>query len=259
MSQIPLFGIMISNTVDPLYWTRAILASNRGTLMELGISPIVTSSLIMQLLAGAKIIEVGNSPREQAMYDGVQRLFGILFTVGQAVFYVMTGMYGAPSNLGAGVCLIIIVQLVAASLVVLLLDELLQMGYGLGSGISLFIATNVCENIVWKALSINTVNNGRRIEGAFIALVSSVLTGNIGFRPIADAFFRSDLPNIYNLFATAFMFAIIIYLQGFRVEIPIKSIRVHSQVNTYSIKLFYTSNTPIILQSALLSNFFVFS
>ncbi|KAK4313101.1 hypothetical protein Pmani_015527 [Petrolisthes manimaculis] len=210
----------------------------------------------MKLLASAKIIEVGNSPMERAMYEGVQRLFGILFTVGLAVFYVMTGMYGTQSNLGAGVCLIIIVQLVAASIVVLLLDELLQIGYGLGSGISLFSATNVCENIVWKAFSINTVNNGRRIEGAFTALISSLLTGNKGFRSVADAFFRSDLPNIYNLFATAVMFVITIYLQGFRVEIPIKSMRVHKQISTYSIKLFYSSNIPIILQSNLITIFF---
>jgi protein transport protein SEC61 subunit alpha len=58
MKQIPLFGIMSSDSADPFYWMRVILASNRGTLMELGISPIVTSGLIMQLLAGAKIIEV---------------------------------------------------------------------------------------------------------------------------------------------------------------------------------------------------------
>lgn len=58
MTQIPLFGIMSSDSADPFYWMRVILASNRGTLMELGISPIVTSGLIMQLLAGAKIIEV---------------------------------------------------------------------------------------------------------------------------------------------------------------------------------------------------------
>jgi protein transport protein SEC61 subunit alpha len=37
---------------------RVILASNRGTLMELGISPTVTAGMVMQLLAGAKIIEV---------------------------------------------------------------------------------------------------------------------------------------------------------------------------------------------------------
>lgn len=52
-------------------------------------------------------------------------------------------------------------QLFVAGLIVLLLDELLQKGYGLGSGISLFIATNICETIVWKAFSPTTVNTGR--------------------------------------------------------------------------------------------------
>lgn len=88
-------------------------------------------------------------------------VFGMVITVGQAIVYVMTGMYGDPSEIGAGVCLLIIIQLFVAGLIVLLLDELLQKGYGLGSGISLFIATNICETIVWKAFSPATVNTGK--------------------------------------------------------------------------------------------------
>ena len=60
-SQLPLYGIQNSNGADPWYWARVIMASNRGTTMELGISPIVTSGLVMQLLAGSKIIEVDQS------------------------------------------------------------------------------------------------------------------------------------------------------------------------------------------------------
>ena len=71
--QIPLFGIMSSDSADPFYWLRVIMASNRGTLMELGISPIVTSSLIMQLLAGAKILEVGDTPKDRALFNGAQK------------------------------------------------------------------------------------------------------------------------------------------------------------------------------------------
>lgn len=73
LPQIPLFGIMSSDSADPFYWIRVILASNRGTLMELGISPIVTSGLIMQLLAGAKIIEVGDTPKDRALFNGAQK------------------------------------------------------------------------------------------------------------------------------------------------------------------------------------------
>lgn len=72
--QIPLYGIVSSDSADPFYWMRVILASNRGTLMELGISPIVTSGLVMQLLAGSHIIEVDQSLKEdRALFNGAQK------------------------------------------------------------------------------------------------------------------------------------------------------------------------------------------
>uniref|UniRef100_A0A3Q0STB1 Protein transport protein SEC61 subunit alpha n=1 Tax=Amphilophus citrinellus TaxID=61819 RepID=A0A3Q0STB1_AMPCI len=213
--QIPLFGIMSSDSADPFYWMRVILASNRGTLMELGISPIVTSGLIMQLLAGAKIIEVGDTPKDRALFNGAQKLFGMIITIGQAIVYVMTGMYGDPSEMGAGICLLIIIQLFVAGLIVLLLDELLQKGYGLGSGISLFIATNICETIVWKAFSPTTVNTGRgtEFEGAIIALFHLLATRTDKVRALREAFYRQNLPNLMNLIATVFVFSVVIYFQ----------------------------------------------
>lgn len=229
--------------------------------MELGISPIVTSGLIMQLLAGSKIIEVGDTPKDRALFNGAQKLFGIIITIGQAVVYVMTGMYGDASDLGPGICLLIIIQLFCAGLIVLLLDELLQKGYGLGSGISLFIATNICETIVWKAFSPATINTGRgtEFEGAIIALFHLLATRTDKVRGLREAFYRQNLPNLTNLIATIFVFGIVIYFQGFRVDLPIKSARYRGQYSSYPIKLFYTSNIPIILQSALVSNIYVIS
>ncbi|XP_061035356.1 protein transport protein Sec61 subunit alpha isoform X4 [Eubalaena glacialis] len=252
---------MSSDSADPFYWMRVILASNRGTLMELGISPIVTSGLIMQLLAGAKIIEVGDTPKDRALFNGAQKLFGMIITIGQAIVYVMTGMYGDPAEMGAGICLLIIIQLFVAGLIVLLLDELLQKGYGLGSGISLFIATNICETIVWKAFSPTTINTGRgtEFEGAVIALFHLLATRTDKVRALREAFYRQNLPNLMNLIATVFVFAVVIYFQGFRVDLPIKSARYRGQYSSYPIKLFYTSNIPIILQSALVSNLYVIS
>jgi preprotein translocase subunit SecY len=63
-SRLPLYGIHASTGADPFYWARVIMASNRGTCMELGISPIITSGLVMQLLSGSKIIEVDNNVKE---------------------------------------------------------------------------------------------------------------------------------------------------------------------------------------------------
>uniref|UniRef100_A0AC35U9S2 Plug_translocon domain-containing protein n=1 Tax=Rhabditophanes sp. KR3021 TaxID=114890 RepID=A0AC35U9S2_9BILA len=252
---------MSSESADPLYWIRVIMASNRGTLMELGISPIVTSGMIMQLLAGAKLIEVGDSPKERALFNGAQKLFGMIITVGQAILYVWSGMYGDPASIGLGISLLIVVQLTFASLIVLLLDELLQKGYGLGSGISLFIATNVCETIVWRALSITTVNTGRgtEFEGALIAFFHLITTRQDKFKALHEAFYRPHLPNLGSLLSTVFVFAIVIYFQGFRVDLPIKSSKYRGQKSFYPIKLFYTSNIPIILQSAFVSNLFVIS
>jgi protein transport protein SEC61 subunit alpha len=260
--QIPLFGIMASDSADPFYWIRVIMASNRGTLMELGISPIVTSGMIMQLLAGTKIIECDQGLKDdRALFNGAQKLFGMVITAAQAVVYVMTGMYGDPSELGAGVCLLIILQLFCAGLIVLLLDELLQKGYGLGSGISLFIATNICETIVWKAFSPSTINtgNGTEFEGAIIALFHLLVVRPDKMRALQHAFYRENLPNIINLLATVLVFGVVIFFQGFRIDLPIKSQRVRGQTSTYPIKLFYTSNIPIILQSALVSNLYFIS
>jgi len=260
--QIPLYGIKATESSDPFYWMRVILASNRGTLMELGISPIVTSGLVMQLLAGSKIIEVDQSIKEDRnLFNGAQKLFGMIITIGQGTAYVMSGMYGEPKDLGMGNSILIITQLFFAGIIVLILDELLQKGYGLGSGISLFIATNICENIIWKAFSPTTINTGRgtEFEGAVIALFHLLITRNDKVRALKEAFYRQNLPNITNLLATALVIAIVIYFQGFRVDLPVKYQRQRGQVGSYPIKLFYTSNIPIILQTALVSNLYFIS
>eukprot|EP01036_Dinobryon_divergens_P022857 gene22857-31156_t len=260
--QIPLYGIAASKSSDPFYWMRVILASNRGTLMELGISPIITSGLVMQLLAGARIIEVNQSLKEdRALFAGAQKLFGILITIGEAIAYVVSGMYGDLNTLGAGNAILIILQLFTAGMVVIILDELLQKGYGLGSGISLFIATNICESIIWKAFSPTTINTGRgtEFEGALIALIHLMITRQNKVRALKEAFYRSNLPNLTNLIATVLIFLIVIYFQGWRVDLPIKYAKFRGQQGKYPIKLFYTSNMPIILQTALVSNLYFLS
>lgn len=260
--QIPLYGIRSSMSSDPLYWMRVILASNRGTLMELGISPIVTSGLVMQLLAGSKIIEIDQSVKEERiLFQGAQKLFGLLITLGEAVAYVLSGMYGDIRDLGAGNAILIIIQLMFAGIIVIILDELLQKGYGLGSGISLFIATNICENIIWKAFSPTTINTGRgaEFEGAIIALFHMLATRTDKVRALKEAFYRNNLPNITNLLATVLVFMIVIYFQGFHVNLPVKYKNINGHSQPYPIKLFYTSNIPIILQTALVSNLYFFS
>ena len=163
---------MSSETSDPFHWMRVILASNRGTLMELGITPIITSGTIMQLLSGANIINVDQNVKEdRILFNGAQKRT----TRWSSFFHSLCSHY----DLGPRYCasdLWILWSSVRprgrnlyefgpttflAGIIVLLLDELLQKGYGLGSGISLFIATNICETIIWKAFSPTTYNTGK--------------------------------------------------------------------------------------------------
>ena len=261
-SQIPLIGMERSDSSDPFYWMRLVMASNRGSLMDLGISPIVTASMVMQLLQGAKIISVNMDDQEESeLFEASQKLFGLLMTLGQGLAYIMSGMYGDPSELGFFNCCLILLQLLAAGLIVLLLDELLSNGYGFGSAISLFIATNICESIVWSAFSPITYNqgNGSQFEGSIINFFHLLLTRPDKLGALYDAFFRAQLPNLSNLAATVVVFLTVMYFQGFKVDIPLSSKQGRVDTQTYSIRLFYTSNMPIILHSALTSNLFIIS
>merc|ERR1719478_655659 len=251
-----------TGAADPFYWMRVILASNRGTLMELGISPIITSGMVMQLLAGSKVISVDNTNKEErTLFEGAQKLVGLLITIFQAVAYVVSGMYGDIKDLGSGNAVLIVLQLFFAGLIVVILDELLQKGYGLGSAISLFIATSICETVMWRAFSPTMLqgNKGTEFEGAIIALFHLIITRSDKVGALKEAFYRQNAPNITSLFATVLVFFVVIYFQGFRVDLAMKYQKIRGQMTSYPIKLFYTSNMPIILQSALVSNLYFFS
>mmetsp|Transcript_17419 Transcript_17419/g.45227 ORF Transcript_17419/g.45227 Transcript_17419/m.45227 type:complete len:472 (-) Transcript_17419:319-1734(-) len=258
---LPLYGVPVNKSPDPFYWMRVMLASNRGTLMELGIAPIVTSGITMQVLSGWGIITVQQSKDDRGLFSGAQKFFGIVLCFVQAFLYVVCGTYGPVSELGFALAFIIGLQLAVAGCVVIILDELMQKGYGLGSGISLFIATNSCENIIWKAFSPTTINTGKgtEFEGAIIALFHLVITRSDKVRALQEAFYRSNLPNISNLLSTILVFVIVIYFQGWRVDLQVKYMKYRGQQASYPIKLFYTSNMPIILQTALVSNLYFFS
>ena len=301
-TQMPLYGIAASPTSDPFYIMRMILASSRcvrverglaaralvvgscvasrallhtthpppptrspprsGTLMELGISPIITSGMILQLLAGAKIIDVDQNLKEdRQLFNAMQKLLGILITVGEATAYVLSGMYGDVRQLGATISILLIVQLFFAGIVVLTLDDLLSKGYGLGGGINLFIVTNICEGVMWRSFSPMEFNVGKgtEFEGAIVSLVYSLITRPNKLSALREAFFRTNLPNVTNLLATVLVFLVVIYIQGFKVDLAVKYQNARGQQGSYPIKLFYTSNMPIILLSALVANLYFFS
>eukprot|EP00435_Cladocopium_sp_Y103_P003715 s4491_g1.t1 len=100
---------------------------------------------------------------------------------------------------------------------------------------------------------------GPEFEGAVIALFHLLISRSDKFTALKEAFYRQTAPNITSLFATVLVFFFVIYFQGFRVDLAVKNQRVRGQMGSYPIKLFYTSNIPIILQTALVSNLYFFS
>jgi len=131
-SQIPLYGISNSNSKDDMQWLKMLMASSRGTLMDLGISPVVTASAFMQFFTMTGIISTDFSIKEdKILYDSLQKLIGIIITVAQCIVQLLTGFYGPYESLAKGSCAIILFQLVVSGIIIILLDEILQKGYGI--------------------------------------------------------------------------------------------------------------------------------
>ena len=249
MSEISLYGIS-TGMQDQFGALRVIFASNRGTLMELGIGPIVTAGLILQLLAGSAMIKCNMSdPEDRGLFTIASKAFSIILTGVQASAYIISGMYGP--DLAGTTTIIIFLQLISAGIVVMLLDELVQKGWGLGSGISLFIMAGVAQNILWQTFSPQT--------GLFVGSLSNLLSGQPTYQLTDWILGAGSYPSLIGLIATIVAFLVIIYMEGVRVELPMTYAGYKGFRSRYPIKLLYVSNLPVIFASALFANVYFFS
>ena len=247
MGQTPLFGATTPE-FDFLAFARVIFASQQGTLVELGIGPIVTAGLLMQLLRGSDILKFDfKKPEERAIYQTATKLVTYVVIVVESIVYAIA-VYG-PGVTSPEIMYILTGQLMAASIIIMFLDELLQKGWGIGSGISLFIMAGVTQQILWSLFSPLPAGDGGTI-GIIPYIGQSIMQNNL-----ADTLFRSNqLPSIFGIFLTAGMIMILVYTQGMKIEIPIVSTKYRGFSAVYPIKLMYVSNIPVILATALTAN-----
>ena len=247
MGQTPLFGATAPE-FDFLAFARVIFASQQGSLVELGIGPIVTGGLLMQLLRGSDILKFDfKNPAERGVFQTATKLVTYVVIVAESAVYGVA-VYG-PNISEPTVMYILIGQLMGASVIVMFLDELIQKGWGLGSGISIFIAAGVAQQILWSVFSPLPAGDGGSI-GIFPYIGQMVQYGDV-----AESLFRSNqLPSIFGLALTAGILLILVYTQGMKVEIPIVSTKYRGFAATYPIKMMYVSNIPVILASALTAN-----
>jgi len=245
LTQVPLYGLS-PLAVDQFAHLRAVMAGSFGSILTLGIGPIVTSSIVLQLLVGAKILKLDLSRHEdKVLFQGTQKILAIVFTVFEAAVLVYTGSL-IPTD--PSLLWLLMLQLIIGALLILFLDEVVSK-WGFGSGIGLFIAAGVSEAIVVGTFNfLPTKVSPGVMPGMIPKFIQSIASGS------------PDLTILFPLIATIGVFLVAVYGEGMRVEIPISHGqvkghgRIRGSVAKYPLKFIYASNMPVILTSALLGN-----
>ncbi|MHA1728335.1 MAG: preprotein translocase subunit SecY [Promethearchaeota archaeon] len=262
MSNVPLYGVAVSQETDYFYWMRVIMASSKGTLTELGIGPIVTSGLIMQLLAGSKIINVDMSdPIDRGQFTGAQKVITMILTTFQAIIYITGGAFGQELGVANGIW--VFVQLFSATIIIMLLDEILQRGWGMGSGVSLFIAAGVAGQIVWNAFSMFPVSQppdgDGMARGAIVCFFQTLFDPNSSITWYETFIRQAGSPGMIGVLTTILIFGAVMYVESMRIEIPLSYAGYRGMRGKYPMKLMYVSNIPVILAQAGYSTFLYFA
>ncbi len=230
-----------------------LLGSTFGTLMTLGIGPLVTSSIILQLLVGSKIINWDlNDPDEKEKYESVQKIASVSLCFVEASAFVLGGAV-PPVTPDLFTKAIVILQLAMGGLIVMFLDEIVSK-WGIGSGISLFIAAGVVNTIFIRLFTPFTMagslpTTGNPPAGIFWGFVGGLLASNL----------NEIIVNLTPMIATIVVFFMVVYVQGISVDVPLSFSALRGFGRRWSLKLLYTSNIPVILTAALLANFQLFS
>ncbi|MGI6009060.1 MAG: preprotein translocase subunit SecY [Methanomethylophilus sp.] len=266
MSNVYIWGLDQEESLDIFAQYRTIMAGASGTILQLGIGPIVTASIIMQLFVGAKIIKLDLSNRkDKACYQSVLKLLVIIMIFVEAIPQVYG--YLVPSDRfvdmfgDAGAKILIILQLFVGSYLVFLFDEVVSK-WGIGSGISLFIAAGVAQAVFtgtlnWYAvddtadMSLSNPPAGTIPKAIYILMnTDSADMMNGGYESI----FLGQPNPMVALVGTIVIFLVVVYLESSRIELPISHGNARGARGKYPIKLMYASNIPVILMSALLAN-----
>lgn len=254
LSVIPLYGLG-ENALGQFKQLSIILGASFGSILSLGIGPIVTSSIVLQLLVGSGIIKIDLTTHDgRSLFQGIQKLTTLFFILFEAAVYVMLGglapdpaLAGSPAYFTFQ--LILIIQLIVGGLLVLYMDEIISK-WGFGSGVSLFIAGGVASEIFIRAFSpLNSLGDfafgsGQPPIGAILVFFTSLLAG----AP------REALIAAVAVIATLIVFIISVYAQAMKVEIPLSYGRVSGFGVRWPLNFLYTSNIPVILIAALLAN-----
>jgi preprotein translocase subunit SecY len=268
LGHIPLFGLG-DNQLQQFEFLSMILGASFGSIISLGIGPIVTASIVLQLLNGSGIVKFDLTSHDgKKNYQATQKMLVIGFIIFEAIVYVFMGglspgsYYDPVSNTLLAsqtsesvipltqstifsLQILLIIQLIIGGIMILFMDEVISK-WGFGSGISLFIAAGVSQTLFIQAFSpFASYANPDIATGAFPKLIQSLAGGLV--QDASKAFFAIAF--------TFIVFALAVYAQAMKVEIPLSFGRVRGYGIRWPLSFIYTSVIPVILVAALLANF----
>jgi preprotein translocase subunit SecY len=222
-----------------------VFASQLGTLMSVGIGPIVTASIILQLLVGAKLINLDlHNPEDRGVFQGTQKLLTIAIAIFEAYAFVAVGAIPLETPGDGSLMLLVVLQIAVASILLMFMDEIVSK-WGIGSGIGLFIAAGVSQNIVVRAFSFVPTGGGE-FAGIIPNFLAQLSQGSL------------NIILLWPVLMTVLIFLAIVYFESLKIEIPLSYGRFGVGAR-YPLKFFYTSNIPVILASAVLANVVIFA
>jgi len=251
LANIPLFGLS-NNALERFEFLAVLLATDFGSIISLGIGPIVMGSIILQLLAGSGILNIDTAtPEGRKFFQGIQKILVFFFIIFESIVYVaMKGLEAMP-----GLAPVVIFQLILGGLVIFYMNEVCEK-WGFGSGVSLFIGAGVSWTLFTSAFQfINQQGKNCLLDfgntpcsGKVFVLVQSI----INKYPV------EILSALAAILATILIFLIVVWAQSLKVEIPLSFGKVRGYGVKWPLSFFYASVIPVILTAALVANIQLF-
>lgn len=251
LANISLYGLA-SNSLSRFEYLAIIFGTDFGSVISLGIGPIVMASIILQLLVGSGILGIDTKTSEgKRQFQGLQKLGVLAFIVFEAVVYVaMGGLQANPGFTG-----LVIFQLILGGIAIMFMDEVTTK-WGFGSGVSLFIVAGVAWRLftaLFQFIGANGENclldfSGTPCAGNLLVIVQSFINGTPNEALLAAA----------AIIITVLIFLAIVWAQSLKVEIPLSYDRLRGYQMKWPLQFFYASNMPVILTAALVANFQLF-
>ena len=262
LGNIPLFGLSRAS-IDIFSSYRAFFAGSFGTMMLLGIGPIVTASIVLQLLVGAQIIKLNLSdPRDQAIYQGTQKALVFVMVIVEALPQVLGGYLlpdaGLAQTLGLSlgmISLLIFIQVFVGGSLIVYMDEVVSK-WGVGSGVGLFIVAGISQQLVTGIINPAAGDAGLPV-GIIPKWIDIFRLQLISF----DTIFTSEglkfilvTGGILALISTIMIILLVVLVESTRIEIPLAHSRVRGARGRFPVKLVYASVLPMILVRAIQAN-----